>query len=278
MPTGFGSWGVDSTNLASGASPDPNQNFASYVKNRWSTPHQYFGRYFGNSPGRFGNGTAAGMLAECQALVANLFNFIPPVNSPGNVQLDYNTGGLAAQAATADIQTAINQGHMDLPDTANHAVYLYLDIEYGTGISPLSTAYWQGWSDAVRNSFITSPRWGVLKPIYPAAYANPNDGATMNVLVGTLGYTCWGLWTPTPSAVNCDYCAIPGPNIANATGNPSLTMHLWQYGIHETAGKPSSGCPYSDSPSPCGTDYPNVDLDESNPDFVMSNYWLWLFP
>ena len=57
--------------------------------------------------------------------------------------------------------------------------------------------------------------------------------------------------------VNCGYCTIPGPDIANAMGKPSLTMHAWQYGIHERLGVASSGCPRPGGPRPM----PGVDYD-----------------
>jgi hypothetical protein len=159
---------------------------------------------------------------------------------------------------------------MDLPDTSNHGVYLYLDIEYGGGFTPLNRNYWKGWHDSVRNSWIVSPRYGaLLGTIYPAAYANPSDAATMDVLVNTPGYTCWGLWSPKPTAVNCSYCTIAGPDFSNAQFYPGVTAHIWQYGIHAPPGQPNLACPFS-----CYSGYPNVDLDETNPSFSQIIYML----
>jgi hypothetical protein len=276
MPMGY--WGTDSVARTTDASGFDSQNMAQRVRAYWVTTHQYWGRYFGNiASGRYGGGSQAGMAAENLALLNSGFYEVVPINSPGNVGTnDYNAGGLQAQAATADIQTAINAGHMDLPDTSNHAVYLYLDIEYPG--SALNREYWKGWHDSVRNSWIVSPRWGsLLGPIYPAAYANPSDATTMDVLTNTPGYICWGLWSPKPSAVACGtYCTIPGPDFGFGQFYAGLTAHLWQYGIHETAGVSNSGCPYTlpNPPGACYSDYPNVDLDETNPSFSQISYML----
>lgn len=177
---------------------------------------------------------------------------------------DYAQGGVEATAATDHIQAAINAGRMDLPNTANHGVYLYLDIEYPGGF--LSQDFWNGWYDSLRNRFITSPAYGTWQPIYPAAYANPNDASTMAILK-TAGRTAYGIWTPNPSSVNCNYCQAPGPDISNAVGSQGLTLHMWQYGLAGACGPLGLNC---------GSGRPNVDLDETNPDFTQTNFMLWL--
>ncbi|HEV2251358.1 MAG TPA: hypothetical protein VGT60_12720 [Candidatus Limnocylindria bacterium] len=213
------------------------------------------------------------MRSETDALAAVGFYFLVPVSSPGNHSGTYAQGGAAAQAATTDIQTAINAGRVDLPPTSNHAVYLHLDVE---SVS-LSADYWNGWWDACRASFITSPKYGTWQPIYSGAYASPNDAATMNVLTAAAATRpCYGLWTTYPSARDCTYCAAPGPDWSNAVGHSGLTLTMWQYGIHELAGFPNSGCPYSNPGPACSSPYPNVDLDQSSPLFTQTDYMLWI--
>lgn len=277
MPTGY--WGTDSVALVTEPSGFADQTLAQRVRAYWATSHQYWGRYFGISPGRYGSGDPSQMGAESLHMFQNGYYQVVPINSPGNVSTnDYNAGGYQAQQATADIQTAINAGHMDLPDTFNHGVYLYLDIEPPPDYPPLAREFWKGWHDAVRNSWIVSPRYGsLLGTIYPAAYANPSDTTTMDVLTNTPGYTCWGLWSPNPSAVNCGtYCTIPGPDFSAGNFYPGITAHLWQYGVHERAGVSGSGCPYTlpNPPGPCYSGYPDVDLDETNPSFSQISYML----
>lgn len=97
------------------------------------------------------------------------------------------------------------------------------------------------------------------------------------MLTNTPGYTCWGLWSTQPSAQDCaTYCTIGGPDFSNMIGYPGITAHLWQYGIHESAGVPNSGCPKTlpNPPGPCYSAYPNVDLDETNPSFSQISYML----
>ena len=206
------------------------------------------------------------MRSETDALLVPGFHFLVPINAPGESVIggDYAQGGVEATAATDHIQAAINAGRMDLPNTANHGVYLYLDIEYAGGF--LSQDFWNGWYDSLHNRFITSPAYGTWQPIYPAAYANPNDASTMAILK-TAGRTAYGIWTPNPSSVNCNYCQAPGPDISNAVGSQGLTLHMWQYGLAGACGPLGLNC---------GSGRPNVDLDETNPDFTQTNFMLWL--
>lgn len=143
MSTGYS--GTDSVAMVTEPSGFDTQTLAQRVRGYWPAPHQYWGRYFGVGPGSYGLRDQTLMGDESFHLLQNGYYQVVPLSSPGDVgNNDYSLGGLRAQAATGDIQKAINAGHMDLPDTPNHAVYVYLDIEYGAGFTPLNREYWKG--------------------------------------------------------------------------------------------------------------------------------------
>ena len=205
--------------------------------------------------------------AEIISLRNATFYYLMPISAPTYARIT-TSGDVGKQYGRDDanltlqrIVAALNSGYgLVLPD--NRRLYVYLNIEAGY---PITAWYWEGWSETVFH--YSDPTYGL--PFWPAAYANPNDAATMNMLVSynaDTQHTCQGLWTSQLSASgsNCSWCNnTPPPSWSSAQGYAGLTVHHWQYTLDEVC-----------NPGGCDSCRPHLDQDQSNPNFDMALYML----
>lgn len=245
-------------------------NLAKYTIEKYTqTADKYFARYF-LTPGNFSPFDPA----EINAMRAATTYALMPISATTRTRLE-TSGETGKQYGRDDATTtlqrviaALNSGY-GLVVPSSRVVYVYLNIEQDYQITAW---YWEGWSETVY--WYSDPTHGL--PFYPAAYANPNDIGTMNMLASYSAdaqHTCYGLWTTQPSAssTNCQWCNNAPPPAWTSTsvqGYPGLTLHHWQYTIDGIC-YPGSGC---DSCRPA------VDQDQSNPAFDMATYMLQVTP
>ena len=188
----------------------------------------HWGRYFQNAnwPGNLWRAIEARALADADV------SWVVPISQPGqgNISRDFATGQADGLAFIGNVKNAlINMNQMGVPDSGR--INCFLDIEANFYVS---TAYWQGWADAV--NMAVYPASSVNKPFYACAYIGSIGTGTGTTNCNTIqsadsgSYTCYGIWSNQPQltggcAVGCD---LPGPSWFpnNCSSAPTL---MWQY-------------------------------------------------
>lgn len=249
-------WGCDTCGPA-------NQSYngttlADYVRNNYFVPDSlaFWARYVAPVGSSGCQSLDVDPYDECVALKNAGFNWIQPVTTPGdysstgNSTNDYNRGYSDGQAACATIINAINNSSGRLAMPGGGVLYLYLDVEANTS---LSSDYWNGWATAI---YYYQYNGGT--PFFECCYCNPSDGLnTCSVLSSATGAAvCYGIWSSEPEPL-CSGCYSPGPSWApNQCAN--LTTFAWQYGEQDP-------CINYGQPGACFSNFPPVDLDQTNP-------------
>jgi hypothetical protein len=188
----------------------------------------FWGRYFQN----FDFPTGVWRAIEARALSDSDVSWVLPISQPGQGRLDnsFADGQADGLEFIGNVKGALlNMNQIGVPDTSR--VNCYLDIENNFFIS---TAYWQGWADAV--NMAEYPAGSGQRPFYACAYIGSIGTGTGTTNCNTIqnagsgSFTCYGIWSNQPQltggcATGCD---LPGPSWApnNCSSAPTV---LWQY-------------------------------------------------
>lgn len=159
-----------------------------------------------------------------------------------------------SDANTTCLTILANINSEELAVSGSDTVYVYLDVEAGTNLSP---DYWAGWADYVWHYNVNGQ-----EPFFPAMYAHfyadsngiyNLDQVLENVLNQVhIAYPnnevcCFGFWTSEPEP--CSYCdpnpAVVAPQYATYTqpcisGGRAVPMVIWQYA--ERGSCPAAPC------------------------------------
>jgi hypothetical protein len=248
----------------------------------------FWARYF--SPSIVGGTINTGSQASTERTEMNGVGIhrIVPICAPGVARLTvsgstgFGYGQADGEAFCDSIDHVLAPGGViggygvNLPTTADHKVYVYLDVEQSTR---LTQSYWDGWAQAVFNHPTAVTGSGL--PFYPGAYCNPPNGlglsasgANVNVcqVLGAHGSgqanSCWALWSNQPESISpCSTnCLLPGPAWA-ANSCAGIGTAMWQFAETPPCGP---NCYPGNNPT-----YPPVDLDKGYPSQDNRYFMLW---